>query len=170
VKGRGVAVLAVLGVLVVAAFLAGCGSDSSSNASATDKSPESTAAESTSGPLTKAEFIKQASQICRKGVAKKEEAVLSLAKLAAEGGKPPSQQAVEKLATVVIFPTYNDILDQMAQLEPPQGDEAKIQAIITKYEADLKTAEAEPIKASKENLFADANDLGEAYGLESCTF
>lgn len=169
-KGRGVAVIAVLGVLVATAFLVGCGSDSSSNASATDQSPKSAAVESTSGPLTKAEFLKQANQICRKSMAKKEEAVLSLAKLAAEGGTPPSQQAVEKLAKVVIFPTYNDILDQMAQLEPPQGDEAKVQAMITKYEADLKIAEAEPIKASKENLFVDANDLGEAYGLESCNF
>jgi hypothetical protein len=169
VKGSGAVVLAVVGVLVGAALLVGCGSDSSTNASATGASSESTA-QPTSGPLTKAEFIKQVDQICRKGVEEKEEAVLSLAKLAAEASKPPSSQVVEKVAKGVVFPTYSDVLGQLGQLEPPAGDESKIEKMLGLFEADLEAAEAEPIKATKVNMFADANDAAKAYGFESCRF
>jgi hypothetical protein len=168
VKGRGVLVLAVLGVFAVAAILAGCGGDSSTNASATDTSSESTASEQPSGPLTKAEFLKQANLVCRKGVVKKDEAIQSLAKLAAEAGETPSAAAEEKLVKVVVFPTYSEIIDQLAQLEAPQADQPKVEKMIQDYESDLEVAEAEPTKAIQQNLFKDGNDAGEAYGLESC--
>jgi hypothetical protein len=158
----------MVAVLVAAGLFTGCGGGGSSNASATDQSSESTSAEQPSGPLTKAEFLKQADQICREGSEKKEDAVLSLAKSAAESKKPPSPQALEKVAVVTIFPTYGEIIDQLGELEPPHKDTAQVEKMITKYEADLKIAEAEPIKAIKENLFAEANDLGDTYGLEAC--
>jgi hypothetical protein len=157
-------------VLIAVLLFTGCGSDSSTTASVTAESSETTAAESPSGPLTKAEFIKEAKQICREGSNKKEEAILSLAKLATESNKPPSPQAVEKVATVVVFPTYSEVLDQISQLEAPKGDEGAINEVLRKYEADLESAEASPIKAAKVNMFADANDAGDAYGLKSCHF
>jgi len=67
VKGRGIVVLAVVGAIVVAALVAGCGSDSGSNASATTGS---------SAPLTKAQFVKQANAICLGGLKEKEAAVI----------------------------------------------------------------------------------------------
>lgn len=171
-KGREVVVLAVMGILAVAALFAGCGSSSgdSTNASATEGASETTAVAIPSGPLTKAEFIKHADQICQAGVKKKEDAVLSLAQLAAESGKPPSASALEKVATVVILPTYTETLEQLSQLSAPKGDEATVEDVIKRYEADLETAKAEPLKATKENLFRDANDAGDAYGLTSCHF
>jgi hypothetical protein len=158
-----------MGVLAAAVF-AGCGSDSSTNAAATDGASESTTSEQSTGPLTKAEFVKEANKICRAGVEKKEEAVISVAKTATASGKPPSPQAIEKVVEVVIFPTYQGILDDLAELEAPEADSAKVEQIIGKYSSDLEAAEAEPLKASKQNLFADANDMGEAFGLESCRF
>jgi hypothetical protein len=170
VKGRVVLVLAVAAAFVAAWIFSGCGSSSGTTVSATDKSSESTAAEIPPGPLTKAEYLKHADEICRKGLAKKEEAVLAAAKLAAESNKPPSPQALEKVATVVILPTYSEVLEQISQLSPPKGDEARIENILQKYEANLEAAEANPLKATQKNMFREANDAGDAYGIESCHF
>jgi hypothetical protein len=175
VNGRGLAGLAIATVLVTAWIFTGCGSDNSTTASATDKSSESTVAESTtteipSGPLTKAEFVKSADEICKNGLAKKDEGVLSLAKLAAENGKPASPKALEKVVTVAVIPAYNEILEQLGQLEPAAGDEAKVKKILDGYETTLEAAEADPIKATEVDMFADPNDAADAYGLESCRF
>lgn len=157
-----------MGVLVAAVIFAGCGSDSSTNAAATDGASESTVSESSSGPLTKADFVKQANQICRSGTEEKEKAVLKVAKLATDSGKPPSTQTVENVVNGVILPLYEEIVDQLAGLEAPEADQAQVEKMVSAYQADLGKAEAEPIKATKENLFRDANDLAEAYGIESC--
>jgi hypothetical protein len=152
-------------MLVAAAVLAGCGSDSGSNSAETEGTSGSTVSSNSSGPLTKAEFIKQANQICRDGSVKKEELVTSMAKLATDTGKPPSTQAVEKLVTAGILPLYEEMIDQLAELEAPKGEEAAIDKMVTQYRADLATAESQPVKATKENLFTDGNDASKAYGL-----
>jgi hypothetical protein len=171
VKGRVVLVLAVAAALAAGWIISGCGSDSSTTAAATATSSDSTAAEIPTGSLTKAEFIKYADEICRKGSEKKEAAVLAAAKqLTAQSNKNPSPQALGKLATVVIFPTYSEVLEQVSQLSVPKGDEATVESMLQKYEADLDAAEADPISATQENLFKDANDASDAYGIESCHF
>lgn len=147
------------------AVLAGCGSDSSSNSAETEVGAAGSTVSSASGPLTKAEYIEQANQICRDGSIKKEELVTTMAKLSAKTGKPPSPQAVEKLVTAGILPLYEEMVDQLAELDAPKGDEAAIEKMISRYRADVVTAESEPVKATKENLFADANDASKAYGL-----
>ncbi|HSC21326.1 MAG TPA: hypothetical protein VLC07_06320 [Solirubrobacterales bacterium] len=160
VKGRGIAVLAVLGVLVAATMLVGCGSDSGSNASATDEAAV---------PLSKAQFVKQAEEICKRGVKKKDEAVSAgLKELAATAQGAPTAQESAKLVEEAVLPSYSDTVDQLSQLGAPKADEAKLEKLIGEYEKALKTVEADPAQAAKSNPFASADEAAKAYGLEEC--
>ncbi|HET7507029.1 MAG TPA: hypothetical protein VFJ53_01605 [Solirubrobacterales bacterium] len=147
---------------------AGCGSGDSTNASATGSATESSVPEAPTGPLTKAEFVKQGNAICKKGVEEKEEAVLAMAKIAAESNRPPSNKVIEKLVTAGIVPIYTGLLDELSQMTPPKGDEQAVAEVIRRYEADLAATEADPIRATKEDSFADANPSADQYGLKSC--
>jgi hypothetical protein len=160
VKGRGIAVLAVVGVLVAAALLAGCGSDSSSNASATDSS---------SASLSKKQFVKQASEICEEGVKKKDAAVsVALKELATQSQGAPTAQDTAKMVEKSVIPSYRDTVDQLSQLGAPKGDEAEVEKMIGEFETALRAVEAEPVKATKENPFTAADKAAEAYGIETC--
>ena len=159
-KGRGVAVLAVLGVLLAAAILAGCGSDSSSSASATDEA---------AAPLSKAQFVKQADEICKKGVKEKDEAVsVALKEQVEQSQGAPTEQDTVKLIEETVFPSYGKIVEQLSQLGAPKGDEAKVEKMTGEFDAALQALEANPAKANKNNPFASADKAAEAYGIEEC--
>jgi hypothetical protein len=160
VKGRGVAVLAVLGVLAAAAILAGCGSDSSSSASATDEA---------AAPLSKAEFVKQADKICEKGIKKKDEAVSAALKEQAEKAQAaPTAKETAKLVEETVLPSYSETVEQLSQLGVPKGDEAKVEKMTGEFESALKALEADPAKANESNPFEPADKAAEAYGIENC--
>lgn len=159
-KGRGIAVLVVLSVLVAATMLVGCGSDSSSNASATDEA---------AAPLSKAQFVKQADEICQTGMQKKDEAVSAgLKELAAKAQGAPTAQDSAKLVEETVFPSYRKTVTQLSELGVPKGDEAKVEKMIGEFEAALQTAEAKPAAAAKNNPFKAADEAAEAYGIENC--
>ncbi len=149
-------------MLVVAAVIAGCGSDSSStNASETDQ---------TSAPLSKAEFIKQGNDICKHGKRAKEKAVAeALEKAAAEGqNERPSPQTLAKVVEESVIPPYAQIVDQLSQLSAPKKDEAEVEKFVSQFEASLEKAEADPAKAAETSPFASASDAAVAYGLNLC--
>jgi len=161
VKGRGVAVLAVLGVLIAAAILAGCGSDSSSGASATDEA---------AAPLSKAEFVKQAGAICQQGLKKKDEAVSAALKEQTEQAQgAPSAQETVKLIEETVLPAYSNTVDQLSQLGAPKADGAKVEKMMGEFETALQAVEADPAKANKTNPFASADEAAEAYGIKGCS-
>jgi len=147
-------------VLIAAAILAGCGSDSGPNASATDEA---------SAPLSKAQFVKQAEEICEKGVKKKDEAVSKgLEELAATAQGAPTAQESAKLVEDAVLPWYSKVVNDLTQLGAPKGDEAKVEKMMGEYETALKAVEAEPVKATKSNPFASADEAAKAYGIENC--
>jgi len=150
----------VTGALVAAALLAGCGSDSSSNASATDAA---------SAPLSKKQFVKQASEICEEGVKKKDAAVsVALKEFAAQSQAAPTPQDTAEMVEKNVTPSYRDTVDQLSQLGVPKGDEAEVRKMIGEFETALQAVEAEPVKATKENPFTGADKAAEAYGIETC--
>jgi hypothetical protein len=160
VKGRGIAVLAVLSMLIAAGILAGCGSDSSSNASATDEA---------AAPLSKAQFVKQAEEICQKGLKKKDEAVsAALKELTEQAQGAPTAQDTAKMVEESVLPSYSKIVDQLSQLGAPKADEAKVEKLMGEFEAALKTVETDPVKATKSNPFEPADKAAAAYGIEEC--
>ncbi|MGN6202284.1 MAG: hypothetical protein ACTHNY_07760 [Solirubrobacterales bacterium] len=140
--------------------MAGCGSDSSTNASATDEA---------AAPLTKAQFVKQAAEICQEGMKKKDEAVsAALQKLAEQAQGPPSGQETAELVEGSVLPSYRKTIDGMSQLGVPKGDEAAVEKMLGEFEAALETVEAEPAKATKSDPFKSPDEAAEAYGIENC--
>lgn len=159
VKGRGIVVLAALGALLIAVVFGGCGS-SGSNASATDSSSE---------PLTKAEFVKQAESICQQATKKKDAAVTqALKERAAQAQGPPPAAETAKLVEETVLPPYKQAIDQIGQLRAPQGDEAKVESFVGEFESALQAIEAEPALAAKKNPFAAADEAAEKYGIANC--
>jgi len=160
VNGRGnvvVALVALVALFAVAAIVAGCGSGGGTSSAAS------------SAPLTKAEFAKQATKICQQGVKEKEAAVSALLKETANQTGGANSQEIKGLMEESVLPTYSEVVDQLDELSPPKGDEAKLEKIIRKYEAALKSVEADPAKAAEgENPFAAADEAAVAYGLEAC--
>jgi ABC-type uncharacterized transport system auxiliary subunit len=160
VKGRGIAVLAVVALLAVAAIVAGCGSDSSTSAAA---------AEESSAPLTKKQFVSQASQICVQGLKEKDAAVSSaLKELASEAKGAPTSQQVGKMVEENVIPAYDKLVEQLSGLGAPKGDEGKVKKMVGEFEAALRTTEAEPAQATKKNPFEGADEAARSYGLETC--
>jgi hypothetical protein len=151
-----------MGVLMAAAILAGCGSDSSSGASATDEA---------AAPLNKAQFVKQADEICQQGLKEKDEAVTAaLEKRAQEKQTPPTTQESVKLVEEAVLPSYGKTVDQLSQLGAPKADEAKVEKMMGEFEAAIKATEANPAKAMNSNPFESADKAAEAYGIDKCRF
>jgi hypothetical protein len=140
--------------------MAGCGSDSGSNASATGEA---------AAPLSKAQFVKQAEQICAKGLKEKDKAVAT----AVEGKSPPSQGGIdakelEELVNQAIVPSYRQILDQLDQLGAPTSDQTKIDTLISEFESALAAVKSDPVGATKKNPFDAVDKNAAAYGLDTC--
>lgn len=146
-------------MLVAAAVLVGCGSDSSSDASAADASSE---------PLTKAQFVKEANTICEKGVREKEDAVTALLKEHAQDNTPPTKDETAEMVEEVILPSYRKVVEQLGELSPPEEAGGKAETVIEGYETALQKLEAEPAEGVENNPFAAPDEKAGAYGLESC--
>ena len=146
---------ALLGAVVVLGFaVAGCGgSDSTAAASA---------------ELTKSQFVKQATVICRKSVEEKEPRLE--AALKSEGGKGlfgASSGELEELASKVVLPLYRETISRLRRLNPQLQDRTQVAKVLHKYEAALKEAEDDPSIALESNPFAKADEAAAAYGF-SC--
>src|SRR3954469_21134033 len=143
-NGRGSLAVVAACLAVAAVLISGCGSNGSNgNADATAATTSDTA-ESTSastGPLTKAEFIKQANEGCQEGLGKKDPALsAALNNLPSPTGESSSRVA-GKVVVLAILDVYGEIIDQLAELSPPKKDEAAAKLIVQKYEVAMQGAE-----------------------------
>jgi len=160
--GKGFWAVAAACLALTAILVSGCGGSDSSSASATSES-------GSSAPLTKKEFVDQANRICQEGMKEKEKAVnVALKELPPRVVQNPTPKTLGLFVEQTVIPAYVKLIDQLKQLNVPQGDEATIEKIMTKYEASLKIMEAQPAKAVKITPFVTANKAAEAYGLEMC--
>lgn len=144
--------------------IAGCGSEGESSSQAT----------ASSGPLTKAEFIKRADEICReadKGVyfraaGYRESHEKELNKL------PPIPRE-ERMIRIFVLPSIKNQIEGIEALEAPKGDEKEIEQIINEMKAGLKAGEKEPYSVSYEvpgeYPFNELAELGDEYGFQECT-
>lgn len=151
--GRRLQGIAVAGLVAAGIAIGGCGGSDASGADS-------------SAPLTKAQFVKQAKEICHEGLVEKDKNVTEALKQLV--GNAPSVEAKEAVVEEGILPPYKEIVDGLGELGAPKGDEAKVQKIVEQYEAALQEAEANPSQALKKNPFEAADNSGEAYGLEGC--
>jgi len=151
--GRGTIAIAV--ALTAAALVAGCGGGGDS----------STATAS----VSKAAFIKKVDTVCQKGTERMQRAILVFLKQHKDVQRPNKAQS-EKLVGTAIVPSVKTELKELKALEAPEGDEERVDAIISALEEGLETAEDNPeaVVASSDAVFGISGRLAGEYGAEVC--
>lgn len=141
----------LISVLALAGIAAGCGGgdDGESNS------------------LTKAEFVKQASQICDE-IDKETQKNLEAAARSQEG-VPPSKNTEEQLVNNIVIPALQKQSEQLGELGAPEGDEEEIDAIIGALDDVAADAEANPVGVAAEPTpFREVDELMKDYDLDDC--
>jgi hypothetical protein len=118
-------------------------------------------------PLTKAEFVKQATAICQTIEARSTEAFESASKQGKNFLAGPKKELTELVATTGL-PLYEEIIGELAVLEPPAKEQADWDAIIERYEKALVEAEADPAKQLERDSFTPVGVAIEKLGIKGC--
>ena len=125
------------------------------------------------GGTTKAEFIEKADAVCADAEEKTEEIVRASAEDPANP-TPPEVLAIVK----ELIPVQRDTLEQIRELEKPEGDDDEINEFLDK--ADAATDEVEQIDDPEQavaaietsgtpaNPYYEASQAAEEYGLKKC--
>jgi hypothetical protein len=140
-------------MLAVGLVFAGCGSSDN------DKSS------STPAP-TKAEFVSKGNAICKKG----NQEIAQGANKTFSADRPPTQAQLKAFATGTLIPSVQSQISALRALGTPEGDEAKVKAMLTSAQAALARVKQDPslVANEKNDPFAGTNKLLAAYGLTEC--
>jgi hypothetical protein len=168
-RGRGL-LAAIAGVLVLALVGVGCGSDSSSGGSGGDGGSDGIeSTEVTESSISKAQYIKKAEAVCEKAT---EQLEADFGTFVKQQGNPekPSEAVYEELLEAVVTPNISVEIEELSELEVPEGDADEIEAMLEARVESIEIAEEEP-KAIIQNtakVFAKASKVARAYGLKAC--
>jgi hypothetical protein len=153
--GRRLALM-LASALALAFFAVGCGG-----------SDDSTGGGETA--LTKAEFIAKGDAICKRS---SEEILKGYKKFTKEHGitELPGRKQSYELTEQVYLPSVEKRLEALRALTPPEGEEAKIEAILAPAEAGVETGKENvaPLFKGKETPFDKSNKLATQYGFKVC--
>lgn len=141
------------GAIVAVALLAsGCGGDTSE------------------AHLTKTQLIKKGDTICQQADGKRLAALAPYMKKAKEGKGLPPRARQEELVVELVLPPFQEEAEELAELNPPEGDEEQVQALIDAIEEAVERGEADPssILGGASSQFGEAEKLGREYGFEHC--
>lgn len=149
--------LALVAILTVGLVAAGCGSSSST---------------STTAALTKSQFLKQGNAICNKGNQQINKVAHQTFTKKKYPNGPPPKSVQTKFVTDTVIPSVQSQIDGIKALGAPTGDEAQVKAIVDSAQSALDKAKADPTlmlqNNSKNDPFAEANQLTKSYGLTAC--
>lgn len=137
-------------ILIAAALMVvqGCGSGSSST--------------------TKADFVKAAEVVCNKGERQRSEVFNRLSQ--EYEGRKVGQDLREKAVLELIKP-YKQQTIELGELTPPEGDERRVEAMVSAMEEGVSRAQANPAAViGGDAPLKKANSLVVAYGLKHCQF
>lgn len=151
----------LIGLVVAAVLVVGCGGSDESNESGTTTS------------ITKAEFVRQANAICKKAAADREAAALALFKEQRERGAPSKgelQAQTEEVMVEVVLPALSQMTDELADLGTPKGDGDQVDAIIGAYRTAAEEIESDPAQVvdGEADPFVQPRALAVAYGADDC--
>lgn len=152
--GRGPTAL-IVALLATAVLLAGCGGGSGDSSTAS---------------ISKEEFIKKASVVCKKGTARMQHAVLKFLRHGREVKRPTTAQSVKLVGTVIV-PSVQQEIKEIKALGVPSGDEEKVNAIVGALEEGVETAENDPqavVKGSSDVVFGIASRIASEFGITAC--
>jgi FtsZ-interacting cell division protein ZipA len=149
-------IAAFVGVVAIAAIVAGCGGSSDDETSS----------------LTKTQFIAQADAICKKGNTEIESEVESFAeKNGIEENEEPSKAQQAEVSETILAPNIENQAEEIRALEAPSGDEDEVSAMLDSLEEGVEEVEANPqapFESKQPNPFGAANKLAGEYGLRVC--
>lgn len=123
-----------------------------------------------SSSVTKAQYVKQVNKTC------KEEEEKRFGELMAKGqkleeearGKAISTKAKEE-ALVSLLPPYEKMVEDLREVEAPEGDEEELEAIYDAMDEAAQSVKANPGTALVSDVaFKQAAKKAEAYGLKGC--
>lgn len=142
------------GALVAAVLLAGCGGDE----------------DSAGASISKEEFIAKADAICKRSNKRMEAAFGKFLK-DNPGLTKPDDPKFQPLVTDVMVPSLKQEIQELRELGVPDGDEEKVDAMISALEEGLETAENNPqvvTGSSSDTIFGIASRIAGEYGLKTC--
>lgn len=115
--------------------------------------------------VTKSDFVRQGNAVCGKWQQARGQAFREVN----SKFKPPVTQAKREKAILFVLEPYADAIEGLKELEPPAGEEEKVEAIIDSMEEGYNQAQANPgTLVSSSAPFSKANKLTEEYGLKEC--
>ncbi len=137
-----------MGLVVIAALVwAGCGSGGGEDS------------------LTKADFIRKANAICSKW----QQARGNRYSAAASKYRPLNSKENKENAIIFVLSPYEAAIDDLGELSPPSGEEAKVETLVDAMEEAMAQVKKDPLAATQKPVFKDSNKLVETYGLDECT-
>lgn len=141
------AIRSIVGLAVLVALLvAGCGGGSDET-------------------VTKSDFVRQGNAVCGKWQQARGDAFREVN----SKFKPPVTQAKREKAILFVLEPYGDAIEGLKELDPPAGEEAKVEAMIDAAEEAFERAQADPGSLiSSGAAFSKSNQLFEEYGLKEC--
>ena len=132
-------IAALFGVLALALVGAGCGSSSGDSSSS-----GGTGSSESSSALTKAEFIKAADAVCKKG----NETITTEAEEFAEENEIDTEKATtkeqEEVVSEVVAPAILAQAEGISELSTPSGEEEAVEEIVEAVESGAEEAEEDP--------------------------
>jgi hypothetical protein len=148
--GRGAFVAAAM---IVALVLVGCGGGDSSSGSS----------------ISKEEFIAKADAICKKGTERLQAAIGKVLKNQPNITKVTKGEQ-EKIVTTEMVPSVSREVMELRALGVPDGDDEKVDAMITALEEGVETAERDPTAVTKSSdaIFGISSRIAGEYGAVGC--
>jgi hypothetical protein len=140
----------LLGIFV----LAGCGSSADGD---------------DGGALTKAEFIKQADQICQATDKVQRDGLKDF--FSKQPKAPVNQEINEEVVVEVGLPPVQELAEELDALPVPEGDEEEIQAIVDGIEEAIEVGEDDPstmVNQKSTGPFTEVSKLAQEYGFKAC--
>jgi hypothetical protein len=123
--------------------------------------------ESSSTPLTKTQFIKQADQICAESANQRKAAVASFVK-GLPGGAAEAQAHLDEGVRQVIAPSIEKEANELAVLRAPQGDTAIVSQMIDTLSKTSEHLSEEGSKGMSSASLPAFERAATAYGLKVC--
>jgi hypothetical protein len=140
--------------MVIALVVAGCGGGDSSTAA---------------GSISKEEFIAKADSICKRGT-ERIQAALAVALKNQPNITKVTKGEQEKIVITKMVPSVSREAKELRALGVPDGDDEKVDAMITALEEGVETAERDPqaVTKSSDAIFGIASRIAGEYGAEAC--
>ena len=144
-----------LAALVLAAWIAGCGSGASST--------------STSSSVGKPTFLARATAVCKKATQTRVAKLSTTAEEIAARAKPMSKREEQKKFVLeAVLPPERKMVDELIALTPPEGEEEEVEEMLEGLKKGIQRIEAEPSIALKPVVITPADLQVENYGLPEC--